>query len=122
MVLPDPIDAKVLARKSLALQAGFLQQADRSDVGGNASGLDPMQLQGPEREGNDRVHGRSHVTLAGISGTHPIAEAASLGAAAADIGKGETTDEGIVALAKNKEGVGEVAALVLGIALDPAAE
>src|SRR5215470_3165227 len=36
VVLPDPVDAEILAGKAFALEAGFLQQPDRRDIRGDA--------------------------------------------------------------------------------------
>ena len=45
VVLPEPVDAQILAGKALAPESGLLQEADRGDVGRNARRLDAMQPQ-----------------------------------------------------------------------------
>src|SRR6516165_3571384 len=62
------------------------------------------------------------MSRARIGSAHPIAETGSLRAAAANIGKRKPADEYVVAPAGDEECIGEVAALVLTIALDAAAE
>src|SRR5205085_744929 len=122
MVLPEPVDAQILAGKSLATESGLLQKPDRGDVGRNAGRLDAMQPQRAECEGQDGRDRRRHVPLPRIGRPHPVAEAARLRATAANIGEREATNEAVVALAEDKERVGEVAALVLGVTLNAATE
>src|SRR5712692_5204366 len=114
MVLPDPVDAKILAGKALALEAGLFQEPDGPDIGGDASGFDAVQPQCPERERNDGIDRRGHMALPRMDRPHPVAEAAGLGAATADIGQRQAADEHIVRLAEDEERIGEIAALVLG--------
>src|SRR5215831_19909963 len=54
MVLPDAVDAEVLARITLARKAAALEQANGRCIGRDAGGLNPVQPQRPERE---RQHG-----------------------------------------------------------------
>src|SRR5581483_7982947 len=122
MILPSPVDAEILARIPFALESGFLQEVNRGDVGRNACRLDPVELQRAEREGNDGADGCRHVTPARIRRSHPITETSRLRAAAADIGQGEPADEDVVLLAHDEVRISEVAALILGIAPDAAAE
>src|SRR5438067_4759531 len=103
MVLPEPIDAQILAGKPLAAESGLLQKPDRGDVGRNAGRLDAMQPQRAEREGQDGCDRRRHVPLPRIGRAHPIAETASLSATAADVGEREASNEAVVALAEDKE-------------------
>src|SRR5260370_34710104 len=81
-----------------------------------------MKLGVPEGDRKNCADCGRHMALARIGGTHPIAEAARLCATAANIGEREPADENIVVLAKNEECIGEVAALVLAVALDAAAK
>src|SRR5712692_1942397 len=122
MVLPDPVDAKILPGKALALETSFLQQPDRRDVGWDAGGFDPMQLQRPECKGNDGVDRGRHVTLARIGCSHPVAEAARLRATAANISERQSAQEHIVVPAENEKRIGEIAALVFRITLDATAK
>src|SRR5258708_27244606 len=112
MVLPDPVDAKILPRKALALEPGLLQQPDRRHIGRDARGFDPVKLQRPECEGNDRIDRRRHVTLPRMGRSHPVAEAARLGATAANVREGETAEKRVVVLTENEESLSQVAALV----------
>src|SRR5262245_31188453 len=120
VVLPHAIDAKILAGKAFALEPGLLQEPDRRDIGRDACRLDPMQLQRRECEWNDGVDRSRHVTLARIRRAHPVAEAARLGTTATNVGQRQAAYENIVVLAENEERISQVAALVLGIALDAA--
>src|SRR3954462_5597359 len=45
MVLPDPVDAEITAAQPLAGEAALLQHPDRRRIGGNAGGLDPVQIE-----------------------------------------------------------------------------
>src|SRR6516165_1909957 len=122
MILPNPIDTKVLAGKTLALETCFLQKSDRGNIGRDTCSFDPMKLQRPEREGNDGVDCNRHMTLARVSCPHPITETARLGTASTNIGERQPAQQNIIVLAENEEGIGEVAALVFGIALDATAK
>src|SRR5262249_59819385 len=122
MILPNPIDTKVLAGKALALETCFLQESDRGNIGRDTCSFDPMQLQRPEREGNDGVDCCRHTTLARVSCPHPITETARLGTAATNIGERQPAQQNIIVLAENEEGISEVTALVFGIALDATAK
>src|SRR5262249_60984006 len=122
MTLPNPIDAKVLAGKALALETCFLQQSDRRNVGWDTRSFDPMKLQRPERKRNDGVDGSRHMTLARVGCPHPVTETARLGAAPTNIRKRQSAHQNITVLAEDEEGIGEGAALVFGIALDAAAK
>src|ERR1035437_9778018 len=122
MILPYPIDAQIVARIALALKAGLLQQADRGGIARNAGRLQAMQPQRPEAERDQSAHRRGHVAFAGERRAGPVADAAGLRDTAADIGKREPADQRIVFAAKDQEGIGEIVAQVLGIALEPPAE
>ena len=111
MILPNPIDTKVLAGKALALETCFLQESDRGNIGRDTCSFDPMQLQRPEREGNDGVDRSRHMTLARVSCPHPITETARLGTASTNIGERQPAQQNVIVLAENEEGIGEVAAL-----------
>ncbi len=52
MVLPDAVDAEVAPRHSFAGEAAFLQHADRGGIGGNAGGLDAVQIQFADSDGS----------------------------------------------------------------------
>src|SRR5688572_12911993 len=122
MILPDAVNAKILSREALAPEPGFFEQSHRCDIGWNAGSLDPVQLQCCERERDDGVHRRRHVTAARMRRPHPISEAPRLSAAAANIGKRQPPEELVVFPAENEERISEIAALVFSIALDAAAE
>jgi hypothetical protein len=81
-----------------------------------------MQLQRRECEWNDGVDRSRHVTLARVGRAHPVAKAARLGTTATNVGQGQAAYENIVVLAENEERVSQIAALVLGIALDATAK
>jgi len=53
------------------------------------------------------------MTLACIGRPHPIAEAACLCATPTNVGERQPTNENVIALAKNEECIGKVAALIL---------
>src|SRR5258708_1324178 len=44
MILPDAVDAEIAPRQALAGKTAFLQHPDRCRIGGNAAGLDPIQI------------------------------------------------------------------------------
>src|SRR6187200_451701 len=49
MVLPDAVDAEIAPRQPLAGEAAFLQHPDRGRIGGNAGGLDAVQIEFAEQ-------------------------------------------------------------------------
>jgi len=112
---------QVFAGKAFAPKSGLLQEADRGDIGRNAGSFDAMQPQRLEGERQEAADRRRHVSPARMGRARPIAEIAGLGAAAPDIGERQAADQNVVVLAKYEERIGEIAALVLGVALDPAA-
>src|SRR5258707_10931962 len=122
MILPNPIDTKVLAGKALALETCFLQKPDRGNIGRDTCSFDPMKLQRPEREGNDGVDCSRHMTLARVSCPHPITETARLGTASTNIRQRQSAQQNVIMLAENEVGIGEIAALVFGVALDATAK
>src|SRR2546430_9783553 len=122
MILPNPIDTKVLAGKALALETCFLQKPVRGNIGRDTCGFDPMKLQRPECEGNDGVDCSRHMTLARVSCPHPITQTARLGTAPTNIRQRQSAQQNVIMLAENEEGIGEVAALVFGVALDATAK
>ena len=108
--------------KTFALKPRLFQQPDRRDIVGDTSRFNPMQFEAPERERDDGIDGGCHVALTRIGSTHPIPEASRLSTTAANVGQSEAADERIILLAKDKERVGEVAALVFAIAPDATAK
>src|SRR5262245_46271402 len=112
VVLPHPVDAEVLAGKSLAPEPGPFQKPDRGGVAGDAGRLDPMQPQRTECERQQRADRCRHVPLPCERRAHPVAEAAGLRAAAPDIGEREAADQHAVVPAEDEERIGEVAALI----------
>ena len=97
MVLPGAIDAKILPGKALAFETGSFQQPDRRDVGRNASGFDPVKLEGAACDRHDGSYGGRHMTLACIGRPHPIAEAACLCATPTTVGERQPTNENFIA-------------------------
>src|SRR5436190_3696296 len=122
MVLPRAIDTKILLRESLALEAGFLQQPDRGDIGRDARSFDAVKLKRSERKWDDRSHSGRHIALPGIRRANPITQTTGLSAATPDICQGQPADERVVGLAEHKEGISQIGALILGISLNAAAE
>src|SRR4051812_2155287 len=78
VVLPLAVDAEVLARVALALEAGLLQQPDRGLVGRDARGLEAVQPQIAERERDERAHRGRHEALPRKWPADPIADRARL--------------------------------------------
>src|SRR5207247_3277581 len=67
-------------------------------------------------------HGRGQVAWASIGPADPISEAARLGDAAAHIGQRQAAQQHLVTAAEDEEGIGLVAALVLGVTAQAPAE
>ena len=103
VVLPDAVDAEIFARVAFAHEAGIFQQPDRGRVGRDAGGFQPVQPQRGEGERDQRAHRRRHEAVAHIRKPHPIAEAAGLGDAAADIGERQAADERAVGAAEERK-------------------
>src|SRR5258708_23093035 len=122
MILPNPIDTKVLAGKALALEPCFRQKPDRGTIGRDTCSFDPMKLQRLEREGNDGVDCSRHMTSARVSCPHPITQTARLGTAPTNIRQRQSAQQNVIMLTENEEGIGEIGALVFGVALDATAK
>ena len=122
VVLPDAVDAKIVARIALTHKAGIFQEPDRRGVGGDAGRFQTMQPQRRECEGNNRLYRRGHVAVAYVGQAHPIAEAAGLRYAASDIGERQSANQRVVGVAADQEGVALVGPQILGIPPDPPAE
>src|SRR5580700_148839 len=122
MVLPYAVDAQVLASVTLADEAGLLQKTDGSGIGRNAGRFQPMQPQRGESERNDGTHPRRHVAATDVRQPHPVAKAAGLGDAAADVRERQTTHQYAVVVANDKECVALVGAQIFRIAPDPPPE
>src|SRR5215467_6793859 len=118
MVLPDAVDAEVLARITLARKAAALEQANGRCIGRDAGGLDPVQPQRPERERQHGLDGRGHVATAHEERAHPVAEAPGLRDAAPDAREREAADQDIILLAEHEERVGLIRPPVLRVALE----
>src|SRR5436190_3343177 len=101
MVLPDAIDAQVLAGKALAPETRFLQEPNRRNIRGHAGVFDAVKLQRSEGERDDRIYRRRHMTLARVGRPDPIPEALRLGTAPGHIGQRQAAQYYVVLPAKN---------------------
>src|SRR5690349_2631558 len=81
-----------------------------------------MQPQRLECIRNERAQRGAHVALARVTLADPVANAASLGDAATQIGEGNAPEQRVVLVAKNQKCVSLVGALILVVALEPAAK
>src|SRR5689334_19669882 len=81
-----------------------------------------MQPQRLERIRDERAQRSAHVALPRVRLADPVADAAGLGDAAAQIGKRDAPEQGVVLVAKNQKRVSLVGALILVVALEPAAK
>src|SRR5207245_4809028 len=122
MILPYAVDAEVLPCVALTLETGFFQQPYRCHVGGDASRLEPVQVQARKAERDQDAQRHRHQALARVGFAHPIADAAGLRDAAAYVRQRYAANQHVVSIAENEERVGLVGALVLGVALEAAAE
>src|SRR5712672_2546821 len=93
MILPDPVDAQILPRIALAQKAAPLEQTDRSRIGLDAGRLDPVQAQRLEAKGQHGFDGGGHVAIPCETHAQPIADAAGLSDAAADIREREAAEQ-----------------------------
>src|SRR5207253_10288579 len=103
MVLPDTVDTEIAPRQPLAGEAAFLQHPDRRRIGGNAGGLDAVQVELAEQRRQQYPERRGHVAAAGMGLADPIADGAGLHDAAADIGERDAADHGAIRLAGDDE-------------------
>src|SRR5262249_18707126 len=122
MILPNPVDTKVLAGKTPPPETCFFQQSDRRNNCRNKRTFDPMKLHRPADKRKDGVDFSRHMTLARVGCSYPVAETARLGTAPTNIRERQTAQQNIIVLTKNEEGIGEVAALVFGVALNATAK
>src|SRR5207247_6686610 len=88
----------------------------------DAGSLGTVKLDRSERKWDERSYRGGHVALPGIRRANPITEAPGLSAATPNVCQRQPADERVVGLAANKECIGQIGALILGIALDAAAE
>src|SRR4051812_46988443 len=85
VIAPLPVDFQVFPQVAFALKTGLFKEPDASGVLGNTGCFDTVQLKARKDVGNSQFHGLSHVTLAGETLAHPVADHAALRRAAADI-------------------------------------
>src|SRR6185437_7822745 len=85
MVLPDAVDAEIAPCQSLAGKPAFLQYPDRGRVGGNAGGLDAVQIEFAEQRRQQHPQRRRHVAAMGVGLADPVADGAGLHDAAPDV-------------------------------------
>src|ERR1700719_3871264 len=83
VILPDAVDAEIAARQPLAGETAFLEHPDRRRVGGNAGGLDAMQVELAEQGGQQHPQRRGHVAAMRMRLADPITDGAGLHDAAA---------------------------------------
>src|SRR5262249_26783340 len=69
-----------------------------------------------------RAHRRGHVSFAGEGSANPVSDTAHLSHTAPNIGNSQSPDHGVIVAAKDQIGIGQVAPLIFGISLEPAAE
>src|SRR5215813_5329104 len=81
-----------------------------------------MQAQAREAVRYQCPHGGGHIPLASKRRTNPIPNTASLCHAATNIGNRQSTDHGVVFAAEYQKSIGQIATLILGVSLEPAAE
>src|SRR5262249_5428584 len=93
-----------------------------SDVVRNASRFQPVQAQGGKTVRYQCPYGGSHIPLAGKWRTNPIPNTACLRHAATNIGNRQSTDHGVVVAAEYQKSIGQIAALIFGVSLEPPAE
>src|SRR5450631_3526121 len=122
VVLPDPVDAEIASRQAFAVEAAFLQHPDRRRIGGNAGGLDAMEIEFPEQRWQQHAQRRGHVAAMRMGLPDPVSDGAGLHDAAADVGQRDTADHRPVRFAKYDERIGSVGGDVLGIAAQPPPE
>src|SRR5665213_1181237 len=122
VVLPDAIDAEIAPRQTLAGEAAFLQHPDRGRIGGNAGGLDAVQIEFAEQRRQQHPQRRGHVAAMGVRLPDPVSDGAGLYDAAADIGERDAPDHRAIGLPEHDERIGAVGGDVLGIAAQPPPE
>src|SRR5215467_433257 len=120
MILPDSVDAQVTAGIAFAPEPGSFQQADRCGVVGNTRSFEPMQSQRGEAVWYQRTHRGGHIAFPHKRRTDPVSDTACLSDSASNVGQRQSADHGAVLVAKDQKRIRQVAALVLGISLEPA--
>src|SRR5712692_5035429 len=93
VVLPASVDEQVRGCVALDLEAAPLEDRGAAGVTRHVVGRDPVQLPGPEREGNRAAHGLGHVALALLAGGQVVAEHARLERPPVDLGEVEVADD-----------------------------
>src|SRR5690606_19857478 len=86
---PAAVDLKIVLCVTFLDKTILFEHAAAGDVAGEERGVDAVQVQLVENEGNDGGDGLAHQPLAGKILAHPISQIAELGGAAADIGEGD---------------------------------
>ena len=92
MVLPFPFNAQVLPGVTLLPEPGSDKQRTAGCVGGQASGLDPMEAKPLEGKSEDERKCRGHVALLREGFADPIAEVGRLGHATPQIRQANSAD------------------------------
>src|SRR5215510_2195247 len=120
MILPDSVDAQILAGIAFALEPGSFQQADRCCVVGNARRFEAMQPQRAEAVWNQGAHCRGHIAFTDKWCTDPISDTAGLSHTAPNVGQRQSSDHRVVVITEDQKRVRQVAALIFSISLEPA--
>src|SRR4030088_3817847 len=106
MVLPDAVDAEIAPRQALAAKTAFLQHPDRGRVGGNAGGLDAVQIELAEQRRQQHAQRRRHVAAMRMGLPDPVSDGAGLDDAAADIRQRDAADHRTIRFTKYDEWIG----------------
>src|SRR6266487_5693983 len=122
MVLPDAIDAEIAPRQPLAGEAAFLQHPDRRRIGGDAGGLDAVEIELAEQRRQQYAQRRRHVAAMRMRLSDPVPDGAGLHDAAADVRQRDAADHRAIRFAKHHERIGSVGGDVFGIATQPPPE
>src|SRR6478609_9005832 len=81
-----------------------------------------MQPQGRKAVRYQCPNGSSHIPLAGKRRTNPVPDTARLRHAATNIGNRQSSNHRVVVAAEYQESISQIAALIFGVSLEPAAE
>jgi hypothetical protein len=87
-----------------------------------AGGLEPVQAQLVEHEGQHRAQGVGHQALAGIGLAHPIADRSGLGDAAANVAEIDAADQAAAIVEEDEQAIGLARPPFADLLAQPAAE
>src|SRR5262249_36705315 len=119
---PLAVDAQILARQALLAKADLVENRLGRLVVRQAGGLQAVQPEIVEDEGQDGAQAVGHQSLPGIGLAHPVSDRRGLGDAAADIADVDAAGQAAALVGENEQPVGLARPPFAGLLAQAAAE